>query len=193
MKSHLATALLLTLVLSIRAEPAADWEAKKAANEVAALTPEEECAKVGNRNGRIFLTNPYGRDELLNSPDILFLAAATALWKQTTPLIARSKSGEAFKAIEAPGERATVAARWTQGLALLWGGKLALRAGGFGGAQPRLAFADRPPQPRVDARPAESERTHGPVAGELGKHPAEALAPGLRTRSRGGRPVGQEG
>jgi transposase len=33
----------------------------------------------------------------------------------------------------------------------------------------------------------------GRVAGELGNHPAEALAAGLRTRSRGRRPMGQPG
>ena len=47
----------------------------------------------------------------------VFLAAAVALWKRDTPLIARIKSGEAFNAIKDPAERATVAARWTHGLA----------------------------------------------------------------------------
>ena len=47
----------------------------------------------------------------------VFLAAAVALWKQDTPLIARIKSGEAFNGIKDPGERAAVAARWTHGLA----------------------------------------------------------------------------
>ncbi len=47
----------------------------------------------------------------------VFLAAALALWKQETPLIARIKSGAAFDAIKDPAERAAVAARWTRGLA----------------------------------------------------------------------------
>ena len=76
----------------------------------------------------------------------------------------------AFQARQQPAHR-----RPAPHLALLWGGKLALRAGGFAGAQPRLAFADRPPQPRVDARAAKTERTHD-FAGGLAIFPHRAFS-----------------
>ncbi len=47
----------------------------------------------------------------------VFLAACTVFWKKPSPYLQRLQKGEGFTVIKDPGERALVAARWTQGFA----------------------------------------------------------------------------
>ncbi|CAN5906264.1 hypothetical protein BH11VER1_BH11VER1_07540 [soil metagenome] len=47
----------------------------------------------------------------------VFLAACTVFWKNPSPYLKRLQKGEGFTIIQDPGERALVAARWTQGFA----------------------------------------------------------------------------